>query len=144
MVLESLLQNIIHKRKEYQLRFRPSLLQILLKVFIQKRTFLTFVNVSRPLPVFETCTVLQLAAGEKQKSIEKPVINSFTVIKTLESLKGVRLLMSCDILESPRTLNCNVPAQEVFTAGRGRREREGKKEQDGTLSLPYQGRERRK
>lgn len=71
----------------------------------------------------------QLAEGERQKSVERPVINSFTVIKTLESLKGVRLLMSCDILEALCTQNCTVTvryvyadsAKEVFTAGLGGR-----------------------
>lgn len=45
----------------------------------------------------------QRTQGEKQKSTERPVINSFTVIKTLESLKGVKPLMSCDISEAPLT-----------------------------------------
>lgn len=35
----------------------------------------------------------------RQKSTETSVINSFTVIKLPESLQGVRLLMSCDIVE---------------------------------------------
>lgn len=49
-------------------------------------------------------SLLVKAEGEKQKSIERPVINSFTVIKTLESLKGVGLLMSCDIFRVPKTV----------------------------------------
>ena len=82
----------------------------------------------------------QQVEGEKQKSIERPVINSFTVIKTLESLKGVSLLMSCDILEAPRTQNCTVTVrylyadvlphgaeEEVFTAGLGEKKSKKKK-----------------
>lgn len=58
--------------------------------------------------------LFQLARSENQKSIERPVINSFTVIKTLESLKGVRLLMSCDILEAPHTQNCTVTVRYLY------------------------------
>lgn len=54
-----------------------------------------------------------LTEGEKRKSAERWVINSFTVIKTLKSLKGVRLLMRCDILESLRTQNCTVTMHYV-------------------------------
>lgn len=65
--------------------------------------------------MFETWTLLAtVAEGEKQKSIERPVINSFTVIKTLESLKSVRLLMSCDILEAPCTQNCTVTVRYLY------------------------------
>ncbi len=84
---------------------------------------------------------MELADGEKQKSIERPVINSFTVIKTPESLKGVRLLMSCDIfsrLGVPKTVlsHCSLPAQptflhsaeEAFAAGLGKRKKKMKGE----------------
>lgn len=47
---------------------------------------------------------------EDAKSTGSPINNHFTVIKRLKSLKGVRLLMSCDILGSsanPDVYNCH-------------------------------------
>ena len=69
----------------------PSHLEILLKVF-NKKKYIPYICelIFRPARCIWNAPTA-IAEGEKQKSIERPVINSFTVIKTLESLKGVRL-----------------------------------------------------
>lgn len=68
--------------------------------------------------------MLRRAEGEKKKSTGSPVINSFAVIKTPESLKGVSLLMSCDIFEARRTLNgSGTVCRERRRSGPGREEK---------------------
>lgn len=80
-------------------------LHIPIKSFEQIAAIVTFVSPSlvRLCVFLKNSPTGELTEGVQQKSTERRVINSVTVIKTLDSLQGVRLLMSCDMFAAPCT-----------------------------------------